>query len=210
MCRVSGAGGRTGNWTRRGIGARRNQSDPHALERPPRYRRGTLEGMLDSDRRPADGASEGEDDDSLANESSIVRLVNELLSDAIASGASDIHLEPSQHGFGVRYRVDGLMLDQIVSREMDRYHAAIVSRLKIMAMLNIAEKRLPQDGRIRFQASREEVDVRVSTIPMIYGESVVLRLLRKGRNQWGLRSLSFHSRRPRSGGRLLIGLTELC
>ena len=150
---------------------------------------GTLEGMLDDDSRPADAVSEGEDEDSLANESSIVRLVNELLSDAIASGASDIHLEPSQHGFGVRYRVDGLMLDQIVSREMDRFHAAIVSRLKIMAMLNIAEKRLPQDGRIRFQASREEVDVRVSTIPMIHGESVVLRLLRKGRSQWGLAQL---------------------
>ena len=150
---------------------------------------GTLEGMLDDDTRPADSMREGDDDESLANESSIVRLVNELLGDAIASGASDIHLEPSQRGFGVRYRVDGLMLDQIVSREMDRFHAAIVSRLKIMAMLNIAEKRLPQDGRIRFQASREEVDVRVSTIPMIHGESVVLRLLRKGRNQWGLAQL---------------------
>jgi len=150
---------------------------------------GTLEGMLDSDSRPADAAGEGEDDNSLANESSIVRLVNELLSDAIASGASDIHLEPSQHGFGVRYRVDGLMLDQIVSREMDRFHTAIVSRLKIMAMLNIAEKRLPQDGRIRFQAAREEVDLRVSTIPMIHGESVVLRLLRQGRGQWGLAQL---------------------
>ena len=81
------------------------------------------------------------------------------------------------------------MLDQIVSREMDRFHAAIVSRLKIIAMLNIAEKRLPQDGRIRFQASREDVDVRVSTIPMIHGESVVLRLLRKGHSQWGLAQL---------------------
>ncbi len=149
---------------------------------------GTLEGMLGDDASQV-GSDAADDDENLANESSVVRLVNEFLGDAVLSGASDVHLEPSQSGLGVRYRIDGMMLDQIVSREITRFQAAIVSRIKIMAALNIAEKRLPQDGRFRFSAGREDVDVRVSTIPMIHGESVVLRLLRRGRSVWGIRQL---------------------
>lgn len=150
---------------------------------------GTLEGMLGDNDTMSQGQEFSDDDENLANESSVVRLVNEFLGDAVFSGASDVHLEPSQHGLGVRYRIDGMMLDQIVSKEISRFHAAIVSRIKIMAALNIAEKRLPQDGRFRFSAGREDVDVRVSTIPMIHGESVVLRLLRRGRSVWGIRQL---------------------
>lgn len=150
---------------------------------------GTLEGMLGDDNGSQSGGELADDDENLANESSVVRLVNEFLGDAVLSGASDVHLEPSQSGLGVRYRIDGMMLDQIVSKEITRFQAAIVSRIKIMASLNIAEKRLPQDGRFRFSAGREDVDVRVSTIPMIHGESVVLRLLRRGRSVWGIRQL---------------------
>ena len=150
---------------------------------------GTLEGMLEDLDSGTANPELLDDDANLANESSVVRLVNEFLGDAVLSGASDVHLEPAQNGLGVRYRIDGMMLDQIVSREISRFQAAIVSRIKIMASLNIAEKRLPQDGRFRFSPGREEVDVRVSTIPMIHGESVVLRLLRRGRNLWGINQI---------------------
>ena len=128
------------------------------------------------------------DDDSteeLARQSSVVKLVNELLVDAVESRASDIHIEPADRAFGIRYRIDGMLLDQKAPADIARFHSAIVSRLKIMAKLNVAEKRLPQDGRIRLKVQSQEVDVRVSTIPMVHGESVVLRLLRQGGQKWG-------------------------
>ncbi len=117
----------------------------------------------------------------LAHTASVVRLVNELLTEALRQHASDIHIEPQERGLIVRYRVDGVLWVQPVPAEIHQFYPAIVTRLKIMARLNIAEKRLPQDGRLKLRLSGREIDVRVSIIPMLYGEGVVLRLLDKTR-----------------------------
>jgi general secretion pathway protein E len=111
----------------------------------------------------------------LANQAPVIRLVNALLAEAVAAQASDVHLETHGRGLRVRYRVDGLLEE--VSSPPAHLKAAIVSRLKIMAELDIAERRLPQDGRVRLRIDGRELDVRVSTLPTLHGESVVLRLL---------------------------------
>ncbi|MCH9655445.1 MAG: GspE/PulE family protein [Planctomycetes bacterium] len=117
----------------------------------------------------------------MAQTASVIRLVNELLIEALQQQASDVHIEPHETGLVVRYRVDGLLRLQSVPPEINHFYSAIITRLKIMAHLNIAEKRLPQDGRIKLRITGREIDVRVSIIPMIYGEGVVLRLLDKER-----------------------------
>ncbi|MBL4886173.1 MAG: Flp pilus assembly complex ATPase component TadA, partial [Planctomycetaceae bacterium] len=117
---------------------------------------------------------------------SVIRLVNELLIEAVDQQASDVHIEPDEKGLVVRYRIDGILRVQPIPMEINQFSSAIVTRLKIMSRLNIAEKRLPQDGRIKIQISNREIDVRVSIIPMIYGEGVVLRLLDKGRIDFDL------------------------
>lgn len=111
----------------------------------------------------------------LAQEAPIVRLVNVLISRALDMRASDIHFEPFERSFQVRCRVDGVLFD--LDQPQKNMQSAIVSRLKLMANLNIAERRLPQDGKIKLRFGNREVDIRVSTVPTIYGESVVLRLL---------------------------------
>ncbi len=134
---------------------------------------------------------EGDDTElsQMAQEPSVVRLVNEILVEAIDIGASDIHIESEQHDLRVRYRLDGVLQSQPVPLEINRFRAAIISRLKIMARLNIAERRLPQDGRIELKTGGREVDVRVSVIPMIHGEGIVLRLLDKSRMAFTLTNL---------------------
>jgi general secretion pathway protein E len=122
----------------------------------------------------------------MAQEASVVRLVNEILLEAIESRASDVHIESQPSGVKVRYRIDGLLQAQPTPPEINRFQAAIISRLKIMARLNIAEKRLPQDGRIKLKVHGREVDVRVSVIPMLHGEGIVMRILDKGRMQFSL------------------------
>lgn len=117
---------------------------------------------------------------------SVIKLVNELLIEALEQRASDIHLEPQEHGLVVRYRIDGLLRVQPMPPEVNHFHSAIVTRLKIMSRLNIAEKRLPQDGRINIRVQGREIDVRVSIIPMLYGEGIVMRLLDKQRMQFNL------------------------
>jgi general secretion pathway protein E/type IV pilus assembly protein PilB len=117
---------------------------------------------------------------------SVIKLVNELLIEALEQRASDIHLEPQEQGLVVRYRVDGLLRVQPMPGEVNQFHSAIVTRLKIMSRLNIAEKRLPQDGRINIRVQGREIDVRVSIIPMLYGEGIVLRLLDKQRMRFDL------------------------
>jgi len=113
----------------------------------------------------------------LASEAPVVKLVNQLIHQAVESGASDIHIEPFESILKVRYRVDGLL------REIDapptRSTAAVISRIKIMANLDIAERRLAQDGRFKIRVRGKEIDLRVSTVPTMYGESVVLRLLHR-------------------------------
>jgi type II secretion system protein E len=128
-----------------------------------------------------------------AQEPSVVRLVNEILLEAIGLRASDVHIESQQSGLRVRYRVDGVLQIQPMPPEIDRFQAAIISRLKIMARLNIAERRLPQDGRIQLRTGGREVDIRVSVIPMIHGEGIVLRLLDKGAMEFKLAKLGMEA-----------------
>ncbi len=124
-----------------------------------------------------------------AQEASVVRLVNEILFEAVESRASDVHIESQASGIKIRYRIDGMLQSQPAPPEIGRFQAAIISRLKIMARMNIAEKRLPQDGRIKLRMSGREIDVRVSVIPMLYGEGIVMRLLDKGRMNFSLEAL---------------------
>ena len=124
--------------------------------------------------------------DEMAQEASVVRLVNEILIEAIRDRASDVHIEPEEDGLQIRYRIDGVLQRQSLPTEIKRFQAAIVSRLKIMSRLNIAEKRLPQDGRVQMQVEGRDVDVRVSIIPMIHGEGVVMRILDRGRSTFDL------------------------
>ena len=113
----------------------------------------------------------------LASEAPIIKLVNLFITRAVESRASDIHIEPFEDELKVRYRIDGVLHD--IESTPKRLQAAIVSRIKIMAKLNIAERRLPQDGRIRLKVGESEIDMRISTIPVLYGESVVMRILHK-------------------------------
>ncbi len=147
-------------------------------------------------------AFEGEDADAvadlehlrdMASEAPVIRLVNAMIGDAIEKRASDIHIEPFEKEFRVRFRIDGVLFNQETPpRELK---AAIISRLKLMAKLNIAERRLPQDGRIKIKVLGREVDLRVSTLPTLYGESVVMRLLdRSAGDFYDLRRLGFDDR----------------
>ena len=114
----------------------------------------------------------------LASEAPVIRLVNLLISRAVEARASDIHIEPFENRLRVRYRVDGVLRE--VEAPPNRLQAAVISRVKIVANLNIAERRLPQDGRVRLAVRGKEIDLRVSTVPTLYGESVVLRVLDRG------------------------------
>lgn len=120
---------------------------------------------------------------------SVIKLVNELLMEAVKLQASDVHVEPQENGMRVRYRLDGMLRVQPTPPEIAQFYSAIVTRLKIMSHLNIAEKRLPQDGRIKLRVSGREVDVRVSIIPMMHGEGVVMRLLDKARMKFDLKAV---------------------
>jgi type II secretory ATPase GspE/PulE/Tfp pilus assembly ATPase PilB-like protein len=125
-----------------------------------------------------------DDEVEAAQEASVVKLVNDILAEAISERATDVHVEPYEHDLAVRYRIDGVLQRANVPASIHRFGSAVVSRLKIMANLNIAEKRKPQDGRITFKQrvqgrGAEEFDLRVSIIPMLFGEGVVLRVLNK-------------------------------
>ena len=155
----------------------------------------TIEGLLER-RVEEDGVelleeleTDGSELSEMAQEASVVRLVNEVLLEAIESRTSDVHIESQNSGIVIRYRIDGVLHSQPVPPEINHFQSAIISRLKIMAKLNIAEKRLPQDGRIKLKVKGREVDVRVSVIPMIHGEGLVLRILDKGSMKFELKSL---------------------
>jgi len=125
----------------------------------------------------------------LASEAPVIRLVNLLLSKALESRASDIHIEPFENRLVVRYRIDGVLHE--VESPPRRLSAAVISRVKIMASLDIAERRLPQDGRIKLRIQGKEIDLRVSTVPTMHGESVVMRILDKGGVPLDFASLGF-------------------
>ncbi|HEY0721309.1 MAG TPA: type II secretion system ATPase GspE [Gammaproteobacteria bacterium] len=125
----------------------------------------------------------------LASEAPVIRLVNLLIERAVEAGASDVHVEPFQNRLKVRYRIDGILQEQ--EEPPQRLSAAVISRLKIMARLDIAERRLPQDGRIQLHSQGREIDLRISTVPTMHGESVVIRLLRKEGAQLDFQELGF-------------------
>jgi type II secretion system protein E len=117
------------------------------------------------------------DEKALAEDAGLVKFVNQIFTEAVRDRASDIHVEPLENELRIRYRIDGVLHKIPIPGEIKRFQAAIVSRLKIMSSLNIAEKRLPQDGRIMLSALGKQIDVRVSVIPNVWGEGVCLRLL---------------------------------
>jgi general secretion pathway protein E len=129
---------------------------------------------IDDERGP-DGEEDVNHLRDMAFEAPVVRLVNLLIDNAIAAEASDIHIEPFEDALRVRYRIDGILFDQ--ESPPRRLRDAVTSRIKLMAEMNIAERRLPQDGRIRVSVQERRVDIRVSTIPTVHGESIVMRLL---------------------------------
>ncbi|MBF0203528.1 MAG: type II/IV secretion system protein [Desulfamplus sp.] len=126
----------------------------------------------------------------MATEAPVIRLVNHVINRALELGVSDIHIEPRRHMVLVRYRIDGVLHDQ--ESISVKLKAAIISRIKLMAKLDIAERRLPQDGRIKIKAGQDEVDIRVSTVPTHFGESIVLRLLNKENVSLDLKKLGFN------------------
>ncbi|MGD1018295.1 MAG: GspE/PulE family protein [Verrucomicrobiia bacterium] len=137
------------------------------------------------------------------DEASIIHFVNQVLRDAIDLRASDIHLEPFEDEFRIRYRIDGVLQEIPVPAQLKRFQPAIVSRVKILSHLNIAEKRLPQDGRIKIRIDESEVDIRVSVIPMLHGEAVVMRLLRQNATLRGMGELDMEERELNSFRRIL-------
>jgi type II secretory ATPase GspE/PulE/Tfp pilus assembly ATPase PilB-like protein len=141
----------------------------------------------------SDIETDGSELSELAQEASVVRLVNEILMEAIELRASDVHIESQNAGIAIRYRIDGVLQAQPVPPEINRFENAILSRLKIMSRLNIAEKRLPQDGRMKLKIHGREIDVRVSVIPMIHGEGVVMRILDKGAMKFDLRQIGMEN-----------------
>ncbi|EEF59150.1 GspE/PulE family protein [Pedosphaera parvula] len=124
-------------------------------------------------------------------EASVIKFVNQIIWEAFKDRATDIHFEPSEDELRIRYRIDGILHQTPMPPQLKRYQAALISRIKVMSGMNIAEKRLPQDGRINVRIKGEEIDIRVSTVPTVYGESVSLRLLTRGKIFLGLEKLGF-------------------
>src|SRR4051794_1159118 len=124
-------------------------------------------------------------------EASVIKFVNQIVWEAYKDRATDIHFEPAEDELRIRYRIDGILHQTPMPPQLKRFQAAIISRIKVMSGMNIAEKRLPQDGRINVRIKGEEIDIRVSTVPTVYGESVSLRLLTRGKIFLSLDKLGF-------------------
>lgn len=130
-----------------------------------------------------------EDLEELAHEASVVKFVNQILLEAFQERATDIHIEPFEDELRIRYRIDGILYDVSIPPDIRQFHSAIVSRIKIMANLNITEKRLPQDGRIKVRVGENELDLRISILPTQFGEAVDIRLLSRRDMFLGLEKL---------------------
>ena len=157
----------------------------------------TMEKLMQDDHRievAPDDALMKTDLGELDQEASIVRFVNQIIWEAYQERATDIHMEPMESQLRIRYRVDGVLHQTPLPAQLSRFQAAIISRIKVMANMDIAEKRLPQDGRIGMRIQGEDIDIRVSTLPTTYGESVSLRLLMRGKEFIGLRQLGLRER----------------
>ncbi len=124
-------------------------------------------------------------------DASVIKFVNQVIWEAFKERATDIHLEPQEDELRIRYRIDGILHQTPMPPQLKRFQAALISRLKVMSGMNISEKRLPQDGRINVRIKGEEIDIRVSTVPTVYGESVSLRLLARGKIFLSLDKLGF-------------------
>ncbi len=159
----------------------------------------TMEGMVEEETGGATAeVKQAVDDlDDLAQDASIVRFVNQIINEAIDDRATDIHFEPLEERMRIRYRIDGLLYEASVPTTVSRYQSAIISRLKIMADMNIAERRLPQDGKIKVRKGESDFDLRVSTIPTPQGESVVLRILSRDSEFITLEKLGFDENHAR-------------
>lgn len=151
----------------------------------------TLEKLVDTRDIQVIGELGDADIDDQSADASIIKFVNELIVDAYNSRATDIHLEPFEHKLRVRYRIDGILFEAHIPESIRHFRDAIVSRVKIMAGLDIAERRVPQDGRIKVRISQSDFDVRVSVIPIAHGESVNLRLLQRSSVLLGLEAIGF-------------------
>ncbi len=148
-----------------------------------------LEGMDEDDLEIMEEEDEDEGAASIADDAPVVKLINGLLSDAVRRGVSDIHIEPFEHELRIRYRIDGSL--QEVMKPPIKLKAALTSRVKIMSNLNIAERRVPQDGRIKIKVGKKVIDFRVSTLPVIFGEKIVMRILDKSNLTLDLQSFGF-------------------
>jgi type II secretion system protein E len=124
-------------------------------------------------------------------EASVIKFVNQIIWEAHKDRATDIHFEPAEDELRIRYRIDGILHQTPMPPQLKRFQASLISRIKVMSGMNIAEKRLPQDGRINVRIKGEEIDIRVSTVPTVYGESVSLRLLTRGKIFLSLDKLGF-------------------
>ena len=157
----------------------------------------TLERMMQDDDRIEVAPEEDllrQDIGELDQEASVVKFVNQIIWEAFQDRATDIHMEPMEHELRIRYRIDGVLHQTPVPAHLKRFQSAIISRIKVMSHMDIAEKRLPQDGRISVRIRGEEIDVRVSTMPTVYGESVSLRLLLRQSGLLGLDKLGMAPR----------------
>lgn len=151
-----------------------------------------VSGNSEATAQPIEGIGDEEDVAHLrdmASEVPVIRLVNQMLVRALESRASDVHIEPFENQLKIRYRIDGILHE--IESPPRQLKAAIISRLKILAQLNIAERRLPQDGRIKTRLAGKDVDLRIATVPTLYGESVVIRLLERGQIFTQLDTLGF-------------------
>ena len=156
-----------------------------------------IEKMIDDGRYSVDedlGAMTKIDVNEMGEEASIVRFVNQIIAEADRQGATDIHIEPQETELRIRYRIDGMLHKVDVPPQLNRLKSAIISRIKVMANLDIAEKRLPMDGRIGIKIGGQDIDIRVSTMPAAYGESISLRLLAKSGNFVKMQDLGFNER----------------
>ena len=156
-----------------------------------------IEKMIEDGRYSVDedlGAMTKIDVNEMGEEASIVKFVNQIIAEADRQGATDIHIEPQETELRIRYRIDGMLHKVDVPPQLNRLKSAIISRIKVMANLDIAEKRLPMDGRIGIRIGGQDIDIRVSTMPAAYGESISLRLLAKSGNFVKMDDLGFNAR----------------
>jgi type II secretory ATPase GspE/PulE/Tfp pilus assembly ATPase PilB-like protein len=161
---------------------------------------GTLEGSDDAYVAPE---AQRQNEEIVDEDAAVVRFVTDVITQAVEDQATDIHFEPQENQLRIRYRVDGLLVPVPVPENLLRFQDAIISRVKIMARLNISERRLPQDGRINFKAAGNVLDIRVSTFPTIYAESISLRLLNKKKDAYTMERLGMSADEQRQIGQVL-------